>query len=546
MKRISLLLVLVLVVTTFGVGIVSANQPVNDKPAAARQDVTRLVIGTTDDISSLDPAEAYSFHDWEILRNVSEGLLAYIPGSTECEPRLATDFPVRSEDGMNYTFTLRDDAMFPDGTVLTPEIYVEWVNRSLTLQGSPFGLISNIASVAPGENNTIVFTLTAPFDLFPVTMCSQPQLYPFQAGDFPMPAADLELPEDAEERAAAVAELFSNTPPALHGVGPYQLVSYVVGENATFQANPNYYGDAPAYGEVVFTYYEDDAQLTLAIETGEIDIAWRSVTPTEVQRLADSEELDVITLPGRINYLSFNVQSEPVNNPLVRQAFAQAIDRDEIIDRAIGGLATPIYSMVPPGFIGGTESYLDIYDVRDLEGAIANLTEAGYTADSKLQLELWYPPERYGGWSSDAMAVVKEQIEETGLVEITLQSQEWTSYRPAATSGEYPFFFLGWFFDFPDADNYLHPFASCEGSVGLGINYCTEEMDALIAESRALAGQEGREDALAALQDFYAEEVPTIPLLVGQDYMVWNTTRVTNVIVGATLALEYRLLQPVE
>ncbi|KAB2866167.1 MAG: hypothetical protein F9K46_02880 [Anaerolineae bacterium] len=144
MKRISLLLVLALLVTTIGVGIVSANQPVEQKSAAGRQDVTRLVIGTTDDISSLDPAEAYSFHDWEILRNVSEGLLAYIPGSTECEPRLALDFPVRSEDGLTYTFTLRDDAMFPDGSVLTPEIYAEWATRSLTLQGSPYGLISTI------------------------------------------------------------------------------------------------------------------------------------------------------------------------------------------------------------------------------------------------------------------------------------------------------------------------------------------------------------------------------------------------------------------
>lgn len=528
MKRISLLLVLTLLVSTIGVGIVSANQPVEQKSAAARQDATRLVIGTTDDISSLDPAEAYSFHDWEILRNVSEGLLAYIPGSTECEPRLATDFPVKSEDGLTYTFTLIDNATFPDGTVLTPEIFSAWATRSLTLQGSVYGLINLITSVAPGtEPNTVVFTLSEPDDLFTVKVCSMPALYPFQEGDMPVDA-------------------ITNTPAALHGVGPYQLVSYTVGENATFQVNPNYYGEAPAFSEVVFTYYEDDAQLTLAVENGDIDMAWRSVTPTEVQRLADSEELEVITLPGRINYLSFNVQKDPVSDVLVRRAFAKAIDRDEIIDRAIGGLATPIYSMVPPGFIGATESYLDLYDVRDLEGAIADLTEAGYSPENKLQIELWFPPERYGGWSTDAMSIVKEQIEETGLVEITLQSQEWSSYRPAATAGEYPFFFLGWFFDYPDADNYIAPFARSVDSVGLGINFNDPQMDELIAESRAAVGTDGREEALATLQDYYAEQVPTIPLLVGQDYMVWNITRVTNVIIGAPLVLEYRLLQPAE
>ncbi len=526
MKRISLLLVLALLVTTIGVGIVSANQPVEQKSAATRQDVTRLVIGTTDDISSLDPAEAYSFHDWEILRNVSEGLLAYIPGSTDCEPRLALDFPVRSEDGLTYTFTLRDDAMFPDGTVLTPEIYSQWANRSLALQGSVYGLINLVTNVAPGSDpNTVVFTLSEPDPLFNIKMCSMPAFYPFQEGDLPMDA-------------------INNTPPAMHGVGPYQLVSYTISEEATFQVNPNYYGEAPAYEEVIFTYYEDDSQLTLAIENGDIDMAWRTVTATEVERLGETEELEAITLPGGIRYLAFNVTKEPVNNVLVRSAFAKAVDRDEIVDRAIGGLANPIYSMVPPGFAGATESYLDLYDVRDLEGAIADLTEAGYSADNKLQIELWFPPDRYGGWSTDAMAIVKEQIEETGLVEITLQSQEWSSYRPAATAGEYPFFFLGWFFDYPDADNYIAPFARSIDSVGLGINFNDPQMDELISQSRAAT--DDREEALAVLQDYYAEQVPTIPLVTSPEYMVWNVTRVTNVIVGAPLVLEYRLLQPVE
>ncbi len=527
MKRISLLLVLALLVMTIGVGIVSANQSVEQNSAATRQDVKRLVIGTTDSISALDPAEAYSYHDWDLLRATSDGLLAYKPGSTECEPHLATDFPVMSEDGLTYTFTLRDDAKFPDGTVLTPEIFSQWVTRSLTLQGSPYGLISYIGSVTPGENNTVVFNLSQRFDLFPVTICSQPQLFPFQDGDFPMDA-------------------ITNNPAGLHGVGPYQLVSYTIGESATLQVNPNYYGDAPAFEEIVFTYYSDDAQLTLAIENGDIDMAWRNVTPTEIQRLNDLEDLEAVELPGRINYLTFNTQLEPVNNVLVRTAIAKAIDRDEIIDRAVAGLATPIYSMVPPGFLGATESYLNLYDVRDLEGAIADLTEAGYSADNKLQIELWYPPERYGGWSGDAMAVVKEQLEETGLMEITLQSQEWTSYRTASREGQYPFFFLGWFFDYPDADNYIVPFAGCADSPGLGINYCDETMTALIDAQRALAGQDARLDALAELQDYYAQQSPTIPLLTSNENLVWNVTRVTNVIAGESLTLEYRLLQPVE
>jgi peptide/nickel transport system substrate-binding protein len=529
MKRLALLLALVLVVSTFGAGSVSATHEEGSANLAPQQDdVSRIVIGTTDDISELDPANAYSFHDWEILRNTSEGLLAYVPGSTDIEPRLATDFPTVSEDGLTYTFTLRDDAMFPDGTALTAETMVEWANRSLTLQGDPYTLISIVDTVTLGENeNEIVFTLKERFDLFPITVASQPQLYPFQAGDFP-------------------ADDFDNQPDQIRGVGPYMLVDYTIGEQAVFQANPNYYGEAPAFDEVVFVYYEDDAQLTLAIETGEIDMAWRGVTETEVDRLAGIENLELITVPGRIQYFLFNHDSEIGGNKLVRTAIAKAINRDEIVDRGLSGLATPIFSMVPPGFAGASESFFFFYGNQDLEGAIADLQEAGYSEDSPLQLDLWYPPERYGGQVADAMIVVESQLEATGLIDVELQSVEWSTYVTAATAGEYPFYFLGWFFDYPDADNYIQPFASCDGSPGLGVNYCNETMEELISNQRSLVGSPDREEALIAMQDFYAEDVVGIPLWVGQDHMVYNSNVVTNVLVGAPLVLEYRLLQSAE
>lgn len=527
MKRLSFLLALVIIFSAFVVPANAADEN-STRLSVGRQDAARVVIGTTDDIAKLDPADAYSFHDWEILRNVSEGLLAYIPGSTDIEPRLAVDFPTVSEDGLQYTFVLRDDAMFPDGTALTAEDMVYWANRSLTLQGDPYTLISNVASVEVGANpNEIVFTLTERFDLFPVTLASQPQLMPYMKEDFPLDA-------------------INNAPTQIRGVGPYQLSSYVIGETATFTANPNYYGEAPFYQEVVFVYYEDDAQLTLAIETGEIDMAWRDVTATEVDRLAEMEELEAIVVPGRILYFLFNHQTELGGNPLIRSAIAKAVDRDEIIDRGLSGLAQPIYSMVPPGFFGASESYLDLYGLRDLEGAVADLEAAGYSADNKLALDLWYPPERYGGQVADAMAVVEQQLEETGLIDVTLQSAEWSTYVVAATDGQYPFYFLGWFFDFPDADNYIQPFASCSGSPGLGVNYCSEEMDALISAQRALVGSPDREAALFAMQDFYAQEVIGVPLWVNESFMIYNTTRVTNVILGAPLVLEYRLLQPAQ
>ena len=90
-----------------------------------------IIIGTTDSIASLDPADAYSIHDWELLSNINEGLLVFKPGTTEVEPGLATGMPDVSADGLTYTFTLKDGIQFGDGTPLDATSYAEQLNRLL-------------------------------------------------------------------------------------------------------------------------------------------------------------------------------------------------------------------------------------------------------------------------------------------------------------------------------------------------------------------------------------------------------------------------------
>lgn len=499
------------------------------EPTPTGTDTKRtLTIGTTDRIAKLDPADAYSFHDWELLRNVSDSLLGYAPGTVEVEPRLAVDLPTVSEDGLTYTFVLREGVKYPDGTELTAQMVVDWINRSLRIEGDPDGLLADVESVTLGENdNEIVFTLTQRFDLFPITLAAQPQTMPFMAGNYP----DNEI---------------NNNPQIIQGVGAYQLMSYTLGEQAILEVNPNYYGEKPAFDRIIIVYYQEEAQLTLAIENGDVDVAWRSVLPTEADRLDQIANLDILTLPGNINYLLFNHESEIGSNANIRRAIAKLVDRDEIVDRAHSGLVDPIYSMVPPGFYGATESFLELYGFSNLQGAVDDLKAAGYAQDNKLKFDLWYPPQRYGAEMADAMTIVKQQLEASELIEVNLQAVEWSTYIAAATQGEYEVYILGWFFDFPDADNYLHPFASCEGSRGLGASYCNEQMEQLLSTERGLVGEPERETALAALQDFYAQEVVSVPLWVRQLYLVYDNTAVSSVVVGAPLVFEYRLLQPVE
>jgi peptide/nickel transport system substrate-binding protein len=507
MKKLTLFLLVALLVAAFA-------------PSLQAQEPVTLVIGTTDDIAKLDPADAYSFHDWELLRNTHEGLMGFVPGETAIEPRLAVDFPEVSEDGLTYTFTLRDDAAYPDGTAVTGDDVVRSVKRALALQGDPFGLISVIADVT-AEGNVVTFTLSEAFDLFPV-ITALPPTFPVQEGAF-------------------AADAIDNDPGSLAGPGAYTLTEYVLGEIAVLEKNPNYYGEAGTFDRITFVYYEEPAQLDAAIEAGDIDVAWRSNTAEAVPTLDALDTLDSLTLGGRIHYMVINHKS--ITDENVKKGLAAAINRDDIVDRGLKGFGSPLYSMVPPGFLGANEAFLDIYGFGDPETARGFFEAAGFSEANPLVIDAWYPPNRYSIAVADVMEIIKEQLEATGVVKVNLQSAEWSTYIGAATSGEYPFFFLGWFFDYPDSDNYIHPFASCAGSPGLGVNFCTDEMEALISEQRALISDpEARVAALEAAQNLYAESVVTIPLLVTEDYMVYNNTKIAAPVIGSSLILEYRLL----
>ena len=232
----------------------------------------------------------------------------------------------------------------------------------------------------------------------------------------------------------------------------------------------------------------------------------------------------------------------PFGDVRVRQALAYLIDRDEIIDRAIQGQVDPLYSFVPPGFLGANEAFLDLYGTgADVAAAEELLSAAGYSADNPLTFDIWYPPEHYGTYAAQMFQVIKEQMEATPMIKVTLQSQEWSTYVGAAINGEYMVSYLGWFFDFPDTSNYLEPFALCGATVGTF--YCSDEMDGYLATGRASTDQAVREEAYVNAQNLFAEEVASIPLTYEGEFVVLNPNTTSNVVIGPTFNFQYELTE---
>jgi peptide/nickel transport system substrate-binding protein len=489
-----------------------------------------VVIGTTDSISSLDFADAYAIHDWELFRNVNVGLMTFEPGTATVVPGAATGFEV-SDDGLTYTFTLDSGWMYPDGSELVAGDFVREINRALTLEGDVAGLVvPYIESVEAPDDSTVVFHLDNPRGDF-VQIITGAAYMPIQEGAYP----DGEL---------------NKFPDTVVGVGPWQVTEYTVEEQLVLERNPNYklgFADS-APDRVIIRYFQDATQMGLAVENGEIDVAWRILGPPEVQRLSGVEGLTAYNSGGGgIRYLVPNHIMEPMDSKEVRQAVAYLVDRDEIVDRVMQGTVDPLYSQVPSGFIGANEAFLDRYGAGpDVAAAEDLLTAAGYSADNPVDIQLWYPPEHYGTHAAQIFQVLEEQLEATPLVDVTLNSQEWGTYVGALVGGEYPIGYLGWFFDYPDTSNYLDPFAQSEAAASIGTNYSSEEMDSLLAAGGESTDPAERAQIYEDAQNLYAEDVVTLPLTIEPEYAVYNNATVSNIVIGPALYFQYELIEMVQ
>ncbi len=258
------------------------------KPASGTTDT--IIIGTTDEVNSLDPQDAYSTHDWEILKNTNMALLSYTPGTSELVPGAAAELPQVSEDGLTYTFKLKENLKFADGTPVTAQTYVDSWNRLNTLEGQVSGLIQlYVDSVEAVDELTVAYHLKASFGFFPAVAATAPFI-PANPADFP-------------------ADAINQFPTQINGIGPYRMVSHEVGQQVVLEANPEYLGEPPAIKNVIIRYFADPTTMSNAIEKGEIDIAWRTLGPVEAVRLQSVQgvTVEVVDAPA-LRYLVFNHQ----------------------------------------------------------------------------------------------------------------------------------------------------------------------------------------------------------------------------------------------
>jgi peptide/nickel transport system substrate-binding protein len=494
----------------------------DDETGGGSESGSSLLIGTTDKITTIDPAGSYDNGSFAVMNQVYPFLLNTPYGSPDVEPDIAesAEFTAPTE----YTVTLKPDLKFANGNDLTSSDVKFTFDRQLTIfengadEGNgPGSLLYNLDSVEAPDDLTVVFHLKSENDqVFPQILSSP-------AGpivDEDVFSADSLTSDDDIVAGNAFA-------------GPYVLTDYDQNNLLSYDANPDYQGllGAPKNEHVDVQYYADASNLKLEIQQGNIDVAFRSLSATDIDDLRGDDKVKVVDGPGgEIRYVVFNFDTQPYGATTpeadatkalaVRQAVADLIDREEIADQVYKGTYTPLYSYVPDGLTGANEALKGLYGNGDggpdADKAAATLEAAGVTTPVALNLQ--YSNDHYGPSSGEEYALIKDQLEQSGLFTVNLQTTEWVQYAKDRTADVYPAYQLGWFPDYSDADNYLTPFFLTDNF--LGNHYDNPTVNDLILQQAVTADADERSALIGQIQDAVAADLSTVPYLQGAQVAV--------------------------
>jgi peptide/nickel transport system substrate-binding protein len=256
-----------------------------------------------------------------------------------------------------------------------------------------------------------------------------------------------------------------------------------------------------------------------ALDKGDIDVMTRTMSPAQIRELSGNadDSVDLVEMAGlEIRYLAFNTNDPAVKSTAVRQAMAQIVNRSEIVSKVYGSQAAPLYSLVPASITGHSNSFFNKYGDPSVTKAKALLTKASVTTPVKLTLH--YTTDHYGAATKKEFELLQKQLNAGGLFDVDIEGTPWATFRPAEQKGKYEVYGMGWFPDFPDADNYLAPFLDKDNF--LGSPYANSTIrNTLIPESRREADRLSASNSLTDIQDIVATDVPVLPLWQGKQFV---------------------------
>ncbi|MDQ4085663.1 MAG: ABC transporter substrate-binding protein [Actinomycetota bacterium] len=420
---------------------------------------------------------------------------------------------IETQDNQTFTVNIKPNRTFHNGEPVNADAFIRAWNYSADPKNemATTGFLSKIEGYGKGselsglrkiDDLTFEVTLSAPFQLFPTTMSYSNAFAPI------------------------AQECFNNLKKCNEnpiGTGPYQMQGpWQHSQAVTLSRWQGYQGEQTANPDTIkFQITTDLVSAFRAFQAGQLDIT--ELDPTVYQEArAQYPDQVMLSESGSFDYMGFPTETEPWDDPRMRQAISMAFNREQIIQKVLNGIYQPSEGITPPAIPGAQQDACD-FCAYDPQRAKQLFEEAGGQAG--MTVNLWFN----AGAGHDAwVEALGNQLKQNLGVEFKLQGREWAQYLEILDANDFTGpFRLGWLPDYPATENYLRPIVGCGGDSNY-TGYCSQQLDSLLDQGDQAETQEQAVQFYQQAEDVALQDMPILPLWVKQEPTAYSQ-EVSNV-----------------
>ncbi len=461
--------------------------------------------------------------DYEIPMNIFDRLVDIevdADGTSRIVPSLADSWDI-SDDGLEYTFHLRQDVAFHNGNAFTAEDVEYTFHRMLTEPGAINAefidqvkgsdeLLAGTADTLEGlevvDDYTVKMTLKEPYAAF-LACISSPGVSIYDS-----------------EATPAAGDQFGLDPSVTVGTGPFRFTSWTLNDQLVISKYDGYWKGASALPGVVFKIIPDTETQTMMFENGELDILDLDYVADAMDRFTETYPDQIVSTPRvGITYLTMNHNIEPFGNVNVRKAVQMAIDKQVILDALYGGRGQVENGIFPHGLIAFNPNQPQIE--YNPEEAKLLLAEAGYADGFTMELAA-------DSSASDtvtmALEIIKDQLAEVGI-NAEIKNYDESTWLETRKSGSLGSFLATWTADFNDPDNFIYTFfGNTEKTTVRSINYADTAIMDRVAAARGIVNEADRIAEYNALEEKLIHEDAAWAPMYSRTHLFAISKRVQN------------------
>ena len=474
----------------------------------AGEDGARKVLryGQANSGEGLDMQKSTSSRSAAIADEVTESLLRFDDDNNE-EPVLLTDFPSVSDDGLTYSFELKQGVHFTNGTELTSKDVKFTFERMFTPSTAAkstayFNMIQGAQDMLAGSATELSgFEIVDDYH-FNITL-----EYPFApfVKNIGTSYADI-FPEDACTAAGENWGLGTD----LIGTGPYKIEENDDTTQVVLVKNEDYHGGEVNLDELQFIFYDDDQTKLIAYENGDIDLADLNASLLSQYQANYADEITAY-YPLGTAFISMNLNDQYLSDVNVRKAISLAINREELVDAVLNGAGIPATSYLNNGIPGHDDS-LSVYEYNP-EKAKELLAEAGYADGITITSEVRQSDQA-------VYSAIQGYLAEVGI-NMELNVVDNATYNSDRTAGKIPLTGMTWNALYPDGDFQMYNYFYSSKSDAQGVFYHNDEFDKLLDDARKSNDEDARAEMYTEADKILSQDdYACIPLYYPQSQFI--------------------------